>query len=155
MSPRATGSLRHILSKVFCVTFCKGISLCHVQVTVFSFLFCSRDPGLVSLLNSLWLPRPPALSGKWEVFENRLGSRWIYQIIVPVSEWRLNAFIKFSGSRFHHHVSSDDHYEYLWVTNHVVSSESARKPVQYPEFIPGPRVIMTHCTLGNLEEGPG
>ena len=28
------------------------------------------------------------------------------------------------------------------------------KPVQYPEFIPGPRVLMTHCTMGNLE-GPG
>ena len=48
----------------------------------------------------------------------------------------------------------DDRYEYLWVTNHVVSSERARKPVQYPEFIPGPRVIMTQCTMGNFE-GPG
>ena len=71
----------------------QGLSLrlmCHV--TVFSFLFCSPVSHSV---NSLWIPGPAALSGKWEVFENRFD----HQIIVPVSEWRLNVFIKFLGQK--------------------------------------------------------
>lgn len=75
------------------VSVWQGLSLrlmCHV--TLFSFLFCSRVSHSV---NSLWIPGPAALSGKWEVFENRFD----HQIIVPVSEWRLNVFIKFLGQK--------------------------------------------------------